>query len=88
MGRSYGTTNMIVLDRDGNQLPSLDTTVAMGGSKNVQVYKAGTRMTYNCSPECEVTMQIGDRADYSEGVTTQISGRADAAAGGAKASSE
>ena len=88
MGRSFGTTNMIVLDRDGNQLASLDVTVTMGGAKPVQVFKAGQRLSYNCSPECEATMQIGDRADYFEGIGKQISGRSEAAAGGTKASAE
>ena len=88
MGRSFGSTNMIVLDREGNQLASLDVIVTMGGSKNVQVFKAGTRMTYACSPECEATMQIGDRAEFFDGVGKQIGARSETAAGGAKASGE
>jgi Flp pilus assembly secretin CpaC len=88
MGRSYGTTNMIVLDRAGNQLASLDVTVMMGGTKNVQVFKAGGRMSYACAPECEATMQIGDRAEFFDGIGKQIGARSEAAAGGAKASGE
>jgi hypothetical protein len=88
MGRSFGMTNMIVLDRNGNQLASLDVVVTMGGNKNVQVFKAGQRLSYSCSPECEATMQIGDRTDYFEGIGKQIGGRAEAAAGGTKASAE
>jgi hypothetical protein len=88
MGRSFGTTNMIVLDRDGNQLAALDVTVTMGGAKPVQVFKAGQRLSYSCSPECEATMQIGDRADYFEAIGKQLNGRSEAAAGGTKASAE
>jgi Flp pilus assembly secretin CpaC len=86
MGRSFGTTNMIVLDRDGNQLAALDVVVTMNDDKAVQVFKAGARMSYACAPECEATMQIGDRTEFFDGVGKQIGGRAEVAAGGAKAS--
>jgi Flp pilus assembly secretin CpaC len=86
MGRSFGQTNMIVLDRNGNQLASLDVIVMMGGNKTVQVYKAGTRMSYACAPECEVMLQIGDRDTYFDGVQKQIGGRNSTAEGGSKAS--
>src|SRR5262245_56079562 len=40
-GRNFGTTNMIVLDREGNQLAAFDVTVMVGGTNNVAVYKGG-----------------------------------------------
>jgi Flp pilus assembly secretin CpaC len=88
MGRSYGTTNMIVLDRAGNQLASLDVVVTMGGSKTVQVFKAGARMSFACAPDCEATMQIGDRTEFFDAIGKQISSRSEAAAGASKASAE
>ena len=42
-GRAFGTTNLIILDENGNQLSNLDITVMLGGENNMQVYKAGAR---------------------------------------------
>ena len=34
-GRAFGSTNLIILDENGNQLASLDITVQMGGENNL-----------------------------------------------------
>lgn len=86
MGRAFGTTNVIVLDRDGNQLAALDVVVKMNDNKALQVFKAGQRLSYACSPECETMLQIGDRGDYFDGIGKQIGVRSEIAAGGSKAS--
>ena len=49
-GRAYGTTNLIILDENGNQLSALDITVMLGGENNLQIYKAGARFSYVCAP--------------------------------------
>src|SRR5437588_10133322 len=48
-GRNYGTTNLIVLDRQGKQVSSFDVTVMLGGPDNVSVYKAGHKFSYVCA---------------------------------------
>ena len=63
-GRAYGTTNLIILDENGNQLSSLDITVMLGGENNLQIYKAGARYSYVCAPGCEGTLQSGDAASF------------------------
>ena len=63
-GRAYGSTNLIILDENGNQLSALDVTVMLGGENNLQIYKAGARFSYVCAPLCEGTLQSGDAADY------------------------
>lgn len=60
MGRNYGVTNVIILDREGNQLAALDVTVQITDKNAVQVFKAGGRMTLACAPVCEQTLQVGD----------------------------
>ena len=42
-GRAFGSTNLIILDQNGNQLVSLDITVQLGGENNLALYKAGAR---------------------------------------------
>ncbi len=60
MGRSYGVTNIILLDREGKQLAALDVTVQITDKNAVHVFKAGGRMSLACAPVCEQTLQVGD----------------------------
>lgn len=60
MGRNYGVTNVIILDRDGRQLAALDVTVQITDKNAVHVFKAGGRMSLACAPVCEQTLQVGD----------------------------
>jgi Flp pilus assembly secretin CpaC len=85
MGRSYGTTNIIILDRDGGQLAALDVTVQIGDKNAVQVFRAGGRMTLVCAPVCEQTVQVGDDPGRFEAVVKQIITKNAVAGGEAKA---
>ena len=40
-GRNFGSTNLIVLDKQGNQLANLDVTVMQGGDNNLTVFRGG-----------------------------------------------
>jgi Flp pilus assembly secretin CpaC len=60
MGRNYGVTNIIILDREGKQLAALDVTVQITDKNAVHVFKAGGRMSLACAPVCEQTLQVGD----------------------------
>jgi Pilus formation protein N terminal region len=68
-GRSYGATNMIILDTTGKELVSFDLTVVVGSNDNVALFKAGDRFSYVCAPLCQVSMQVGDDTGYT---ATQI----------------
>ena len=75
-GRNYGTTNLIVLDRQGKQLSSYDITVMLGGPDNVTMYKAAQRYSYVCAERCEVILHVGDKnetwfKDWAEQTTTK-----------------
>ena len=59
-GRIQGATNVIILDREGVQLASIEVNVETGGGNPVAVYGAGRRFSYNCAPNCESTLQVGD----------------------------
>ena len=60
VGKTYGTTNIIALDEDGQELSSLDISVRTGGNNNVQVFYGGARMSFTCAPRCERRIEIGD----------------------------
>lgn len=59
-GRGFGTTNIIIMDEAGVKMADFEVTVAVGGSKNLALYKSGARFSYVCAPNCEVTLQPGD----------------------------
>jgi hypothetical protein len=63
-GRAYGSTNLIILDENGNQLSTLEVTVMLGGENNLQIYRAGARFSYVCAPGCEGTLQSGDATSF------------------------
>ena len=82
MGRSYGTTNIIILDKEGKQLATLDVTVQITDKNAVQVFKAGGRLTLVCAPVCEQTVQIGDDpARAFDPIVKQIQTKNDLASG-------
>ena len=85
-GRAFGSTNLIILDQEGNQLASLEITVQKGGLNNVAIYKAGTRYSYVCAPNCEVALQAGDQVDWFGDVAKMNNSKTSSATG--KTSSE
>jgi len=62
--RSFGETNVIVLDEEGKQLADYEVTVQLGGDNNVALYKAGYRYSFVCAPDCESTLHVGDEPGY------------------------
>ncbi|MGQ0484329.1 MAG: pilus assembly protein N-terminal domain-containing protein [Hyphomicrobiales bacterium] len=75
-GRAFGTTNIIIMDESGSHMADYEVTVMMGGSKNLALYKGGSRYSYVCAPSCEATLQVGDPTDWlaqeiASGITTK-----------------
>ncbi|VAW13265.1 hypothetical protein MNBD_ALPHA09-850 [hydrothermal vent metagenome] len=73
VGKTYGTTNIIALDEDGQELTRLDVSVRTGGNNNVQVFYGGARMSYTCAPRCERRIEIGDDVTKFEITSKQAS---------------
>ena len=74
-GRSFGVTNLIIIDSDGN--PIVDETVVVQGheANTVRIYRRAVRETLACSPICEPTLTIGDDADTFTSANEQIKSR-------------
>ncbi len=74
-GRSFGVTNLIVLDAEGN--PIVDRTVVVRGheSNTVRIYRRSSRETLACAPVCEPTLTIGDDELAFDFATKQIRAR-------------
>ena len=72
-GRSYGSTNLIVLDKHGSQIANLGVTVMQGGNSNLTVFRGGGKYSYVCEPNCQVALRIGDKLDFFEAIESETS---------------
>ncbi|MEX0852502.1 MAG: pilus assembly protein N-terminal domain-containing protein [Bauldia sp.] len=71
-GRSFGTTNLIVLDAAGQPIADELVVVAASNEQIVTVYRRANRQTYSCTPECSPTLAIGDNPENFNLVNDQI----------------
>jgi hypothetical protein len=69
-GKGYGRTNLIALDRSGNQLLEKSLLVT-GPGENVVVYRGILRETYSCAPTCEPRITLGDGQTFFNSTLTQ-----------------
>lgn len=65
-GKSFGITNIIALDRERNIVAERRVLVQRDEQKVVNLHKGGKRESYNCSPQCNPTITIGDDSQYFE----------------------
>lgn len=80
-GKSFGVTNMIILDSEGQ--PIADALLAVRGEQvnAVTVYRRTDRVTYSCSPNCERSLVLGDESSAFGSVQAQVEQRNSFAAG-------
>lgn len=74
-GRSYGRTNILILDGQGRTLSDVGVDVTASGDGVVTVYRGTGRETYTCAPVCETTLRVGDRQEYFDQVAGSITKR-------------
>lgn len=53
-GRSFGTTNLVILDVDGNAIVDERLLVSIDEGNTVRVFKQTVRSVLSCTPNCEV----------------------------------
>ena len=78
-GKSYGATNVILVDKDGAVLAEHTVLVRGPSDPIVVVYRGATRETYSCAPECFPRITLGDFDDYFGKVLGQSTTRANQA---------
>ena len=71
-GRSFGTTNLIVLDSDGQPIADEVLMVQASDDRVVTIYKRAARETLSCTPDCAPALAIGDQNDSFDSVKKQI----------------
>lgn len=83
-GRSFGVTNLIILDAAGD--PIIDQTLVVRGheTNTVRIYRRSSRETLACAPVCEPTLTVGDNSDTFAYANEQIKARNELSAAGAQ----
>jgi hypothetical protein len=67
MGRGYGITNLIVLDRAGRTIWSGAINVSPPDASQVSLFRGSRVANMACSPRCERTPMPGeDQRDYKD----------------------
>jgi len=80
LGKSYGSTNIIALNKAGNMIANTHVTVLNSQMATVTLQRGTQRTTYNCtSAHCEAAPQPGDGKEVFDTATTQITAHQDAA---------
>jgi Flp pilus assembly secretin CpaC len=94
LGRGYGATDIVVLDRDGRALFTGDLVVGSADAGRVSVYRGPARTDMACAPGCQVTVRstgggatapasTGGGASPPLGALGQVAGAVAGATGGA-----
>jgi putative type II/III system pilus formation protein len=71
-GKSFGETNLIVMDADGKVIVDRRLIVQEPRIGFVTLYKGSMRQTLHCAPHCTPPLVIGDDKDYFETIGKQI----------------
>ncbi len=64
-GKSYGQTNLIILDSAGNPIADTLVEVIQTSDDVVTVYMGLARTTLACEPICQPTITLGDNTDFT-----------------------
>src|SRR3990170_2272491 len=71
-GKSFGETNLIVMDADGKVVANRRLIVQEPRTGFVTMYRGGARQTLHCAPYCTPPLVIGDNPDYFEAISKEI----------------
>jgi hypothetical protein len=63
-GKSFGKTNIILLDTEKNVIREQLVVVQQDQTQVVNLHRGGARESYNCSPRCNPTITVGDDKVY------------------------
>lgn len=70
-GKSYGTTNLMVFNKAGEEVYSAEVVVTANSSNLVTVNRAGLNQTYDCAPVCRSALTLGDDPAYFSNLIQQ-----------------
>jgi len=71
-GKSYGQTNLMVMDADGKLIINRKLIVQDPRTGYVTLYRGSSRITLDCAPHCNTPLVIGDDPDYFDSIAKEI----------------
>jgi Flp pilus assembly secretin CpaC len=74
-GKTAGTTNLIILDKDGKEMANAVIRVSSDIQQLTTIFYGSSRQTFSCLPTCERVISVGDSPASFEAATAQIQGR-------------
>jgi Flp pilus assembly secretin CpaC len=82
-GKAFGSTNLMVLDRNGRTIYSNVLAVGNNDDNELTIIRgaSGGANTYSCIDKCYATAKVGDEAVHFSSVMTTVNGKAAAAKG-------
>ncbi len=63
-GKTFGVTNLIILNKEGKIMINQRVMVRAPEQKVVRVMRGTAKETYNCLPKCEPIVKLGDNIDF------------------------
>lgn len=73
-GKTFGTTNLLVFDKEGRQIFSADIVVTVNSSNLVTINRSGASYTYDCAPQCRAALSTGDSVEHFDSLLSQQTG--------------
>ncbi len=70
-GRIFGTTSVIALDSNGNELLNVAVTVRPATQYAMSLHRGPDTETYACAPVCARVLHPGDEAESTDFLITQ-----------------
>lgn len=67
-GKSFGRTNMIILDGRGDPIADTVVEVTQLSSDTVTMFMGSQRTSLSCAPTCQPTIMMGDDPSYTSTV--------------------
>ncbi len=80
-GKSFGSTNLTVLDRAGNTIYSSQLIVGGEDDAGVTIVRGQGTYSYSCVDKCRATPMVGDDPGHFSSVMGTINSKASAARG-------
>lgn len=71
-GKSYGRTNIILLNKDGDTIFNKWVHVDDDNRNVVRIQRGGARLSYTCNPNCQPTPTLGDDPNHLKSLTTNL----------------
>jgi Flp pilus assembly secretin CpaC len=68
-GKSYGRTNIILLNKDGEKIFDRWVYVDDDSRNVVRIQRGGARLSYTCAPNCQPTPTLGDDPEHIKSLT-------------------